>query len=72
MRQMEEETEAYKERYIQNEEETAQVKQDMQQIISYKNELEVLIDEQTQNITVSTKRIQSMEDSLRLKDGQID
>ena len=47
MRQMEEETEAYKERYIQNEEETAQVKQDMQQIISYKNELEVLIDEQT-------------------------
>ena len=47
MRQMEEETEAYKERHIQNEEETAQVKQDMQQIISYKNELEVLIDEQT-------------------------
>jgi len=44
----------------------------MQQIISYKNELELLIDEQTSNISVSSKRVVTMEDALRTKDIEIE
>lgn len=44
----------------------------MQQVLNYKNELELLIDEQTQNIQVSSKRIMNMEDSIRFKDSEID
>lgn len=45
MRKMEEDVSAYEERYTQNEEEAAQIKADMQQMLGYKNELELLIDE---------------------------
>lgn len=45
MRGMEEEVSEYKQRYNQNEEEVEQIKGDMQKIMSYKNELEVLVDE---------------------------
>lgn len=45
MRNMEEEVSEYKERYNQNEEEMEQIKSDMQKIVNYKNELEVLVDE---------------------------
>lgn len=72
MRKIDEENQAYQERYEQNEEETAQIKQDMQQILSYKNDLELLIDEQSQNISVTSKRILALEESLRFKDSEID
>ena len=45
MRGIEQENIEFKERYEQNEEETNQIRSDMQAIVSYKNELEVLIDE---------------------------
>jgi len=72
MRKMEGEIEAYQERYEQNEAETAQVKEDMQSILSYKNELEILVEEQSQNISVSGKRLQGVEESLRYKDEEIE
>jgi len=49
-----------------------QIKEDMQQVLSYKNDLELLIEEQSQNIGVNSKRIVAMEDSLRFKDSEID
>ena len=69
---MEEENLAYEERFTQNEEEIRQIKEDMQQVLSYKNDLELLIEEQSQNIGVNSKRIVAMEDSLRFKDSEID
>lgn len=44
----------------------------MQSIIGYKNELELLIDEQTANIAVSSKKVVSLEDTLRKKDQELD
>lgn len=72
MRKMEGEIEAYHERYEQNEAETAQVKEDMQSILSYKNELEVLVEEQSQNISMSGKRLGGLEESLRYKDEELE
>ena len=48
------------------------MKQDMQQLLGYKNELELLIDEQSQNITVTSKRIVASEESLRFKENELD
>lgn len=72
MHKMDEEVSAYQERYNQNEEETSQIKQDMQQVLSYKNDLEILVEEQSQNISVTSKRVIAMEDTLRFKDSEID
>ena len=69
---MDEEVAEYQERYSQNEEETTQIKQDMQQVLSYKNDLEILVEEQSQNISVTSKRVMAMEDTLRFKDSEID
>jgi len=44
----------------------------MQQVMSYKNELEILIDEQTTNISVSSKRVITMEDALKHKDSEVE
>ena len=72
MRDIDQENQHYKERYDQNEEEMLQMKQDMQSIIGYKNELEVLIDDQTANIAVSSKKTQTLEDTLRRKEQDND
>ena len=53
---MEEETQAYQERYNQNEQEMNTMKDDMQVLVNYKNDLELLVDEQTQNLTLTSKR----------------
>lgn len=45
MRQMEEETAAYQDRYNQNEEEITGIKDEMQVVLNYKNDLELLINE---------------------------
>lgn len=44
----------------------------MQQILGYKNDLELLIEEQSQNISVTSKRVQAMEETLRFKDDEND
>ena len=44
----------------------------MQQVLAYKSELEILIDEQTSNISVSSKRVITMEDALRHNDGELE
>lgn len=72
MRNTELEIIQYKERYEQNEEETMQIKADMQSIIGYKNELELLIDEQTANIAVCSKKILTLEETLRHKEQEQD
>lgn len=72
MRKMEEETQAYQERYNQNEEEVQQIKEDMQVMVNYKNDLELLIDEQTQNLTMTSKRANQMEEQLRSKQNEFD
>ena len=41
MRKMDEDMQAYEERYNQNEQEVDQIKEDMQSMISYKSETEV-------------------------------
>jgi len=47
MRKMEEDMQGYEERYGQNEEEVTTMKQDMQSLLGYKNELELLVEEQS-------------------------
>jgi len=62
----------YEERYGQNEEEVTTMKQDMQSLLGYKNELELLVEEQSQNISVTSKRIVASEESLRYKENELD
>ena len=62
----------YEERYGQNEEEVTAMKQDMQSLLGYKNELELLVEEQSQNISVTSKRIVAAEESLRYKENELD
>ena len=68
MRKMEEEMQAYEDRYNQNEQEMEQMKQDMQAIVSYKNELEEIVDQQTSSLSQTSKRGTAMEESLRFKE----
>ena len=72
MRKMEEDMQGYEERYGQNEEEVTTMKQDMQSLLGYKNELELLVEEQSQNISVTSKRIVASEESLRYKENELD
>ena len=44
----------------------------MQQLLGYKNELELLIEEQSQNISVTSKRIVAAEESVRYKESELD
>ena len=67
MRKLEEEKVIYEERYKENEADMNQMKEDMQTLVNYKNDLEVLIDEQTSNITLTSKRAHQMEDQLRAR-----
>ena len=42
---MEDETNAYQDRYNQNEDEISSIKEEMQVVLNYKNDLELLINE---------------------------
>lgn len=44
----------------------------MQSLLGYKNELELLIEEQSQNISVTSKRIVASEESLKFKENELD
>ena len=72
MRKIEEEMQAYEDRYNQNEQEMEQMKQDMQAIVSYKNELEEIVDQQTSTLSQTSKRATAMEESLRFKEQEFE
>jgi hypothetical protein len=40
--------------------------------MNFKNELEILVEEQTQHIEMKNKKLQAMEESLRFKDGELE
>lgn len=48
------------------------MRQDMLSIVGYKNELELLIEEQTGNLSLLTKRLTSMEEALRISQAEFD
>ena len=68
---LEEENTALKQRFNQNEVLVASVKKDCQTILHYKNDLEVLIEEQTQHLENKNKRLLVLEDSERTRDSEI-
>ena len=72
MRKMEEDMIYYKDRYTQNEEEMNQIKVDMQQVLQYKTDLEIMVEEQTQSITASSRRLLALEENIRYKDDELD
>ena len=45
---------------------------DMQTVLQYKNDLEMLIEDQTQNIQMSSKKIIAIEQSLAHKEEELD
>jgi chromosome segregation ATPase len=53
-------------------EECEQIKGDFLQIMNFKNELEILVEEQTQHIEMKNKKLQVMEETLRFKDGELE
>lgn len=53
-------------------EENEQIKGDFLQILNFKNELEVLIEEQTSHIEIKTKRLHALEETLRFKEGELE
>lgn len=60
--QVEQENQAMQARYEQNELLVASVKKDFQQILNYKNDLEVLIEEQTQSLESKNQRLFQVEE----------
>ena len=60
--QVEQENQAMQQRYEQNELLVASVKKDFQQILNYKNDLEVLIEEQTQSLESKNQRLFQVEE----------
>jgi cysteinyl-tRNA synthetase len=53
-------------------EETQHIKGDFLQILNFKNELEVLIEEQTQHIELKNKKLHVFEETLRFKDTELE
>ena len=70
--QLEQENLAMQQRYEQNELLVASVKKDFQQILNYKNDLEVLIEEQTQSLESKNQRLYQVEEQRNQKDGEIE
>jgi len=52
--------------------ETEQIKGDFLQILNFKNELEILIEEQTQHIELKNKKLHMFEETLHFKDSEIE
>lgn len=55
-----------------NQEELDQIKADFETVLNFKNELEVLIEEQTQHIEAKNKRMAMIEDTLRFKESELE
>ena len=53
-------------------EETEQIKGDFLQIMNFKNELEVLIEEQSQHIEMKNKKLHMLEETLRYKEAELE
>jgi hypothetical protein len=52
--------------------ETEHIKGDFLQILNFKNELEVLIEEQTQHIELKNKKLHMFEETMRFKDAELE
>lgn len=48
------------------------MKVDFEAVLNFKNELEVLIEEQTQHIEAKNKRMLMVEDTLRFKETELE
>lgn len=53
-------------------EENEQIKGDFLQILNFKNELEVLIEEQTQHIEMKNKKLHMLDETLRFKESELE
>jgi hypothetical protein len=53
-------------------EEYEQIKGDFLQILNFKNELEVLIEEQTQHLEMKNKKNHMLEETLRFKESELE
>jgi hypothetical protein len=53
-------------------EECEQIKGDFLQILNFKNELEVLIEEQTQHMEMKNKKNHMLEETLRFKESELE
>jgi len=53
-------------------EECESIKQDFLQILNFKNELEVLIEEQTQHLESKTKKLALLDETLRFRDQELE
>ena len=49
-----------------------QMKADFQSILNYKNDLETLVEEQTQHIEKKNKRLMMVEETLRFKESELE
>lgn len=69
---MKKENTEYQQRADSSEAEMEAMKQDLQQVIIYKNEIEQLMEEQTQIIENNNRKIFMIEEAMRFKDGEIE
>ena len=69
---LEQENEAMQQRFQQNEQLVASVKKDFQQILNYKSDLEVLIEDQTQHLESKNQRLYQLEEQRAHKDTEIE
>ena len=49
-----------------------QLKQDFQQVLNFKNELEQLIEDQTSHIEQKNKKLHLLEETLRFRDADLE
>ena len=69
---MEEENTLTQERFEDYEQTITQMKSDIQTVINFKNDLEALIEEQTQHIEKKNKRLQILEETLAYKETELE
>ena len=69
---LEDEYQQMQQRMQENQEEIDQIKADFEAVLNFKNELEVLIEEQTQHIEAKNKRMAMIEDTLRFKESELE
>lgn len=69
---LEQENEQMQQRFQQNELLVQSVKKDFQQILNYKNDLEVLIEDQTQHLESKNQRLYQLEEQRAHKDTEIE
>lgn len=69
---LEEEVQLSQQREQEAAEELEQIKADFEAVISFKNELELLIEEQTQHVDQRNKRLAAVEETLRFREQELE